>query len=699
SVTHAPLANVLLSLCDEGGCIVEPTSASGTYTIAAAPGSYHLFTRNSIGYTNEFHDNLLCQQECASDPVRFSATPVVLSSGVTFTANFDLDPGAVITGAVTDAASSAPLAAVNVGVAGYDSNGRFIAGWVQTDAAGVYTVRGLPAGRYYAATSTDSGYVNEAWNNLACGAWCWDSDFDLRAAMPIDLAVGATSSGKDFALDMGNHITGLVTDEVTTLPVDDACAFVIRIEGGHILEGGENCGVGGSYDVGGLATGSYYVYVQTDTSNYIPELFDNVQCRQETCLFEIASATLVPVTVGVTTSGRDFALEPGGVITGTVRDAVSSAPLPDVEVWAFSRINGQAMPVWAGETDGLGVYRIEGLEAGTYYAATMQDAYLNEIYDDIPCADGVCTPAQLSTMGTPVMVTAGGGVSSGVDFGLRTDAPPGPPGDFNATVNGFAVSLSWTAPDTGQPATSYVIEAGLSPGATIVTLPVAGLSTSVPGVGPGSYYVRVRGVNANGAGAPSEERLVVVSAGGSAPPDVPRFVRGWMSGQRLTLTWGGPASGGMPSGFVVEAGSATGVTNIASIGVAAYSLVYIPVPPGFYFVRVRAVNGAGSSAPSAEVLLNSGNVPSPPEAPDDLEFSVAGSTVTLTWEGVAGATSYVVRAGSAPGLSNLAQLNTGNTATTLAVPGVPPGRYYVRAHALNVLGASVASNEVVVVVP
>ncbi|MGE0464309.1 MAG: hypothetical protein AB7Q16_23325 [Vicinamibacterales bacterium] len=85
SVTHAPLANVLLSLCDEGGCIVEPTSASGTYMIAAAPGSYHLFTRNSIGYTNEFHDNLLCQQECASDPVRFSATPVVLSPGVTFT--------------------------------------------------------------------------------------------------------------------------------------------------------------------------------------------------------------------------------------------------------------------------------------------------------------------------------------------------------------------------------------------------------------------------------------------------------------------------------------------------------------------------------------------------------------------------------------------------------------------------------------
>jgi len=67
------------------------------------------------------------------------------------------------------------------------------------------------------------------------------------------------------------------------------------------------------------------------------------------------------------------------------------------------------------------------------------------------------------------------------------------------------------------------------------------------------------------------------------------------------------------------------------------------------------------------------------------------------WQGPI--TSYLVRAGSAPGLSNLAQVDTRSAATTIAVPNVPPARYYVRVHAVNAQGVSVASNEVVLVVP
>ncbi len=76
--------------------------------------------------------------------------------------------------------------------------------------------------------------------------------------------------------------------------------------------------------------------------------------------------------------------------------------------------------------------------------------------------------------------------------------------------------------------------------------------------------------------------------------------------------------------------------------------------------------------------------------------------MTLRWQApfawLGTATSYQVRAGSAPGLSNLAQANTGG-GTTAVFSGVPPGTYYGRVHAVNSLGAGVASNEVRVVVP
>ena len=69
---------------------------------------------------------------------------------------------------------------------------------------------------------------------------------------------------------------------------------------------------------------------------------------------------------------------------------------------------------------------------------------------------------------------------------------------------------------------------------------------------------------------------------------------------------------------------------------------------------------------------------------------------TLTWAAPLfgpAATSYVVEAGTATGLSNITVFNTGGSGTTLVVPGVPPGTYYVRIRAVNALGVSPPSFE------
>jgi predicted phage tail protein len=168
-----------------------------------------------------------------------------------------------------------------------------------------------------------------------------------------------------------------------------------------------------------------------------------------------------------------------------------------------------------------------------------------------------------------------------------------------------------------------------------------------------------------------------------------------MSGSLLTMTWSPALGGGPPSGFIVEAGSASGASNIASLPVTAATFSFTPVPPGFYFLRVRARNAAGVSEASTEVMIVVSGAPAPPGAPSFTSHSVSGNTVTLNWQAPTQgtATSYIIEAGSAPGLANLAVANTGSTALTASFSGVPAGTYYVRLRAVNAQGASVVSNE------
>ena len=96
-------------------------------------------------------------------------------------------------------------------------------------------------------------------------------------------------------------------------------------------------------------------------------------------------------------------------------------------------------------------------------------------------------------------------------------------------------------------------------------------------------------------------------------------------------------------------------------------------------MRVFAVNASGESAASNEVRVDVGG-PGPcnaPPAPSNLTRNVNGSLVSLTWSASTGATSYVVEAGSASGVANLAVIDTGSTIPSLQA-NAPPGNYFVR---------------------
>jgi hypothetical protein len=291
-------------------------------------------------------------------------------------------------------------------------------------------------------------------------------------------------------------------------------------------------------------------------------------------------------------------------------------------------------------------------------------------------------------------------------------ALPGRPLFLQSTVSPAAgstslVVLQWNAPAVGAPPTTYLIEAGSAPGlrdVANVSTNNSGTTFSATASGPAVLFVRIRAGNAAGVGEPSNEVTVRIGMVTSAPPDAPPNLAATVSGTTVNLTWQAPTRGGSPAGYVILAGSSSGSSDLANLSVGSGVTQYMAtgVAPGRYFVRVQAFNNAGVSASSNEVVVVvAGGQPcsAPPASPIPGFYDVRGSTVTLAWQPGDGLpTSYIVEAGSAPTLADLASFQTGTAQTTLTVTGVGVGTYYVRLRARNACGTSVASREQTVVV-
>ena len=175
-----------------------------------------------------------------------------------------------------------------------------------------------------------------------------------------------------------------------------------------------------------------------------------------------------------------------------------------------------------------------------------------------------------------------------------------------------------------------------------------------------------------------------------------------------SLTWSVPVDGGTVTNYIIEGGSLPGLADRfrVSTGETTTSAPFMYVDRSPLYVRVKAANPFGESIASNEVVFVSGSATGrpcifPPDAPQAFNARVDGSTVTLSWSAFLpfeGA-SYIIEAGSAGGLSNLANYITGNTTPGLLVPGVTAGTYFARVRAIDVCGVGPPSNEIVVTVP
>ena len=108
----------------------------------------------------------------------------------------------------------------------------------------------------------------------------------------------------------------------------------------------------------------------------------------------------------------------------------------------------------------------------------------------------------------------------------------------------------------------------------------------------------------------------------------------------------------------------------------------------------------GAATPTAPSASTSSGGTAPPQAnctipdtPANLHVdSVLGSTVSLSWSAVGGATEYLVLVGSTSGNSD--ELFTNTSQASYTTGGIKVGHHYARVQAKNACGTSGSSNQV-----
>lgn len=295
----------------------------------------------------------------------------------------------------------------------------------------------------------------------------------------------------------------------------------------------------------------------------------------------------------------------------------------------------------------------------------------------------------LSAIGVALLLAVMTGC--GTSGGSSAQAPAKPAGVAVAAGDAQA-TVSWTA---AGDATSYNIYYGTTPGVTTTNGSKMVNATSpqaITGLTNGTvYYFAVSALNAVGESALSSE--VTTTPVPPVPAKPAGIVASGGDGQ-VTVTWSAVTGA---TSYNIYYGTAAGVTTATGTKVATVTSpqVVSGLTNGTpYFFVVTAVNAGGESAVSSEKTATPAAAPQPPGSPTGRTVtSTAAGKMTVSWNAVAGATSYNVyylQSASAPAKSAVLATTPAPSATApLTVTGLTSGAtYYVLVTAVNAAGES-----------
>ncbi|NLB65176.1 MAG: carboxypeptidase regulatory-like domain-containing protein [Lentisphaerae bacterium] len=286
----------------------------------------------------------------------FAAPPHVLNSG-----------NAQISGKVTDL-NGIPLSGITVEARQQVGQGWPIINTNQTDAAGAYTVGGLPDGGYVVAFDDPAGtYARKLYEGTLL----------VYNARTVSVTTASPATGINASLSLAGKITGTFTNSAGS-PMEDVFLVGFRKNGvGWQPIQNTRSAANGNYALIGLPAGTYRIfYTYQGQDGY----YDNAP--------DLLTATDIPIAPGQIVSNINaIAGERSsvGAISGKVTEEDGVTPLNQIYVSVFRWADVWWQRYTEGITDSQGDYLIENLPPGKYRVC-FEASYYGEgkFYNDAP---------------------------------------------------------------------------------------------------------------------------------------------------------------------------------------------------------------------------------------------------------------------------------------------------------------------------
>ena len=292
---------------------------------------------------------------------------------------------------------------------------------------------------------------------------------------------------------------------------------------------------------------------------------------------------------------------------------------------------------------------------------------------------------------------------------------PGAPGNLRAIPGDRQVTLNWEAPSwIGDSAiTSYEYQYRTTSGTfdnTWIEVPnwESALEITISSLtGATRYFFRVRAVNTQGKGSPTQVSVTPYD-GATAEPGAPTNLMATSGDRQVTLGWDASSLGASAiTSYEYQYSTTSGTFGNTWTEVPNWeSALEITIPnligTTTYTFRVRAVNTQGPGVPSTEVEAIAYDGPTPePGAPPNLTPTSGDRQVTLNWEASSLGASEILRyeyqystTRGAFDENTWAEVPNWESALEITIPNLTGATtYYFRVRAVNAQGTGAPSTE------
>ncbi len=322
------------------------TAADGSFRVSGlSGGEYRIRVVPAPPYREEWYDNATTAETATT----------VNAPGPGPVAGIDvvLDLGGTISGTVTDADTGLPVPGIAVSTFGPDSAES------TTAADGTYTLAGLVDGDYSVRFTPVSTYLQE---------W-YDGDLTGGAPTQVTIADAAAVTSVDADLETGAGVSGTVVDGGTGLPIE---GVEVQLSGPNYRAA--TTAADGSFEVSGVAAGSYQLWLNDPSRRYFSEYYDDVASWFDATELDLQLGTISPL---------ELDMARGASIGGVVTDSVG-APIESGYVEVSSATSSRSASIASD-----GTYRVGPLVPGDYRVEFVPGGrtHLREFYDDVPTAD------------------------------------------------------------------------------------------------------------------------------------------------------------------------------------------------------------------------------------------------------------------------------------------------------------------------